>query len=372
MTAPDTQTTARTSGNRLPTVRVLVPCYNYARYLEHCTRTILAQPHVDVRILIIDDCSKDETPEVCARLATGEPRVEFIRHEKNKGHIATYNEGIDLIREDYFVLLSADDLLTPGALGRAVSVMEKNPNVGFVYGHPITLRGDVPQPRLAEREPSIWRGRDWIERLCSTGRNVIMSPEVVMRSSIQKRIGGYSPALPHSGDMEMWLKAASMSDVGRVNGADQAYYRVHAQSMQRTVYSSVLTDLAGRRDAFRSVLGAGSMVRDAPALLKLAERALARTATLFLLDQFDSSAPPDWPVEPYVAFIRELDPAMMDSGLGRALSRRLAGRHSAVGRLLAYADRAVSHRMEWRHWRRTGMEKTAWPRDVIGFARSLT
>ncbi len=75
-----------------------------------------------------------------------------------------------------------------------------------------------------------------------------------MRGSVQRAIGGYDPALPHSGDLEMWLRAAAVADIGRVNGANQAYYRVHPTSMQRTVHAGYLTDLEGRRDAFESVL----------------------------------------------------------------------------------------------------------------------
>ena len=75
-----------------------------------------------------------------------------------------------------------------------------------------------------------------------------------MRNVVQQEIGGYNPALPHSGDFEMWLRAAAVADVGRVNGANQAYYRIHAASMQRTTYAGHLTDLEGRRAAFESVL----------------------------------------------------------------------------------------------------------------------
>ena len=75
-----------------------------------------------------------------------------------------------------------------------------------------------------------------------------------MRGSVQRAIGGYDPALPHSGDLEMWLRAAAVSDVGRVNGAAQAYYRIHPNSMQRTVHAGHLTDLEGRLLAFQSVL----------------------------------------------------------------------------------------------------------------------
>ena len=114
------------------TVDVVVPCYNYAKYLEICVRSILDQPDVAVRVLIIDDCSTDESEVVGRRLAADDSRVHYRRHDRNIGHIATYNEGLlGWATADYCLLISADDLLTPGALSRAVRVLDEYPSVGM-------------------------------------------------------------------------------------------------------------------------------------------------------------------------------------------------------------------------------------------------
>ncbi len=126
-------------------VGVIVPCYKYAHFLRECVESALAQP-VDVRVLIIDDASPDNTAEVAAGLAAQDERVEFRRHTVNQGHIATYNEGLDWGTGDYMLLLSADDLLTPGALSRAVRLMDAHPEVGFTYGRAITTSRPDPDP----------------------------------------------------------------------------------------------------------------------------------------------------------------------------------------------------------------------------------
>ena len=77
-------------------------------------QSVLAQPRVEVRVLVIDYQSSDDTPEVAARLCRADARVRFRRYEQNRGHIATYNEGLAEASGDYVVLLSADDLLAPG------------------------------------------------------------------------------------------------------------------------------------------------------------------------------------------------------------------------------------------------------------------
>ncbi|MGZ4476136.1 MAG: glycosyltransferase family 2 protein, partial [Nocardioides sp.] len=117
-----------------PRVSVVVPCYNYGRYLPDAVGSALDQSGLDVDVLIVDDCSTDDSAAVALRLADADPRVRLLRHETNRGHIQTYNDGLAAVTGDYVVLLSADDLLTPDSLTRAVALMEAHPRVGLVYG----------------------------------------------------------------------------------------------------------------------------------------------------------------------------------------------------------------------------------------------
>jgi glycosyltransferase involved in cell wall biosynthesis len=235
-------------------VDVLVPCYNYGRYLRECVLSVLSQEGVDVRVLIIDDCSSDDSAEVGRRLAAEDARVEFHRHSINRGHIATYNEGLlEWAGGDYCMLLSADDLLTPGALGRAARVLDAHPEVSFVHGRVIPIDSGKP-PRepdtTATACPYVVRpGEAWIEDMCRVCNNPIASPEVVVRTSLQKQVGGYRAELPHTGDLEMWLRLATRGSVGILD-ADQAFYRRHAQNMSSTLASTMLKDLAHRWAAF--------------------------------------------------------------------------------------------------------------------------
>src|SRR5262245_25677862 len=131
----------------MSSVDIIVPCYKYAHFLRECIESILTQ-EVDLRVLILDDASPDDTPAVAAALMTQDSRVAYRRHTINQGHIATYNEGlIKWARSDYSVLLSADDMLTPGALLRAVRLMDEHPEVGFVYGRALSFRSDQPLPK---------------------------------------------------------------------------------------------------------------------------------------------------------------------------------------------------------------------------------
>ena len=242
-------------------VTVVVPAYNYARYLPECASSVLTQRDVDVRLVIVDDCSTDGTPAVTAALAAGDPRVTVVRSPVNRGHIPSVNAGLERVETEYVVKLDADDLLPPGALARATALLEAHPAVAFVYGRPLHFSGPAPRPNDAPtRSWTIWPGADWVAACCRGAANAISQPEVVIRTSVLRRIGAIAAELPHTSDLHTWMRLASVGDVGRVNGPVQGCYRVHDASMQRTVHSGVLFDLRGRREAFEAALAADAGV----------------------------------------------------------------------------------------------------------------
>jgi glycosyltransferase involved in cell wall biosynthesis len=221
-------------------VDVIVPCYRYGHFLRECVESVLSQSGVSVRVLIIDDASPDNTAEVAADLVREDPRVTFIRHSENKGHIATYNEGIDWASADYMLLLSADDYLLPGAVSRAADLMDAHPEVGLTFGNVVELRdGGTKTPVRSVVEPadkSVRRILGGLEFIELNGPNCLVSTcTAVVRTALQKRLGGYRPQLPHAGDMEMWLRFAAYTSVGFVS-AYQGIYRRHSANMSAACY----------------------------------------------------------------------------------------------------------------------------------------
>ena len=218
----------------MSTVDVIVPCYRYGHFLRECVQSVLAQ-EVNVRVLIIDDASPDDSAKVAAELAREDSRVSFLHHTTNIGHIATYNEGIEWASSDYLLLLSADDYLLPDALRRAINLMDAHPEVGFTFGNVIQLSdtGQACPLKTFSTYPhnGNWRvftGLEFIELSGST--SIVWTPTAVVRRELQKRLGGYCPELPLSGDMEMWLRFAAHASVGFLEEY-QAVYRRHAGNM---------------------------------------------------------------------------------------------------------------------------------------------
>lgn len=348
-------------GSGTPTVSVIVPCYNYAHFLPRCLGSVLDQPGVDVRVLIIDDCSSDDSPAMAAQLAAASGgRVEVRRHEVNRGHIATYNEGLDWADGDYVVLLSADDLLTPGSLGRATQIMEERPAVGMVYGRPLYAPSDqpLPSPGGRWRGTSVWSGARWVAKRCRTGDNCISSPEVVVRTAVHKQVGGYKAELPHSGDLEMWLRIGAVADIAYVRGTPQAIYRVHAASMLRTTYNDPLVDLQHRRAAFDAFFATCPDAADLDRNRRRVGRALARQALWQASRALDRGQEDEVDVDALVAFAEAGCPDLrrLPHWYGFALRRRFGRRALWLPPLLVSgATHKVRAELGALRWRVTGL-----------------
>ena len=264
------------------TVSVVIPCFRYGHFVEACVDSVLAQEsaalHVDV--LVIDDASPDDSWDVVRRLPARSPRVSVERHATNRGLVPTVNEGLARATGEYVVVLSADDLLTPGALHRATSALAQHPDASFAYGpvQHLTPRGTIASRAgrpAARRVP----GTGFLRSCASTGGNPIWSPEVVARTTAQREVGDYNPRLRHTSDLEMWLRLASVGAVVRLTGPPQAVYRHHGANMSRGQDVGDLANLRSLLDAFQSWYDvAGRRLPEGAELLRRAEHRLARQA----------------------------------------------------------------------------------------------
>ncbi|MFC7448774.1 glycosyltransferase family 2 protein [Rhodococcus daqingensis] len=234
-----------------PSVSVVIPCYEYGHFLPDAVESALSQTGVDVDVLIIDNASSDNSPEVAKSLAASDSQVKCILRESNQGHIASFNEGLSRASGDYVVLLCADDMLAPGSLRRSTALLDARPEVAFAYGHAPSFVGRVPAARTEVRSWSVWSGPEWIDHICHQGHSVVTSPEVVMRGSVMSGLR-YDTTNGHAADLKLWLDAARCGSVGRVNGPDQAYYRVHGANLHLNEYGGWLIDLRARARAFEA------------------------------------------------------------------------------------------------------------------------
>jgi glycosyltransferase involved in cell wall biosynthesis len=275
----------------MSSVDVVIPNYNYSTWLRAAIDSVLAQEGVELRVLVVDNCSTDHSVELVGQAMADDPRVHLLEHAENMGLIASLNDGVEWVKADYTLSLSADDALTPGALRRAVSVMDKHPDVSFVYGPVLVQRDGRRAPRERRGTVSgvvrIWNSDEWLWQVAGSGHVCIRSPEVIARSSLVKEVG-YQSRLPHTSDMGLCLQLAARGRIAHLRGVKQAVYREHKGSLMRTMADPIVTDLIARLDAFDNLVTQdAALLPRGPALLERACVALATEALLFAISAYE-------------------------------------------------------------------------------------
>jgi glycosyltransferase involved in cell wall biosynthesis len=272
-------------------VDVVVPCYNYGRFLETCVKSVLAQRGVDVRVLIVDDCSQDDTPAIASSLAEGDRRVEYRRHPANRGHIETYNEGVlQWASAAYTLLLDADDVLTPGAAARAVHGLDQHPTASFCCGRQQVFSEEAELKFECAAESSAYHitsGLDFWRQCFTAGVNPVATPTAFVRTEVLQREGGYRPFLPHAGDLDLWLRLSAHGPV-IVLEALQAYKRQHDHAMHLAYVKTCVPDLEQRLLAFESAADScRPLMEGVDELVTTARQALSREALWAAAAAFD-------------------------------------------------------------------------------------
>ncbi len=217
-------------------VSVVIPCHNYEAYVAESVESVLAQ-RFDGRLelIVIDDASSDGSWAKLQRYST-DPRVWLVRHERNAGHVATYNEGMARATGDHVVILSADDLAyVTDALASQAAVLDTRPNVAFVFSQvEIIDERSHSIGRRSLRLPEIIEGRLLFRRLLL--ENVVSHSGTMVRRSHAELVGPFDEALTYTHDWEQWLRLTSRYDAGFIARPLYAY-RIHARQLHARDYS---------------------------------------------------------------------------------------------------------------------------------------
>lgn len=95
-------------------ISIIVPVYNTGKYLEKCLKSIINQNFVDIEIIIINDCSIDNSLEIIKKYAEKDKRIILINKEKNEGLSAARNSGIEIAKGKFILHIDSDDWIEQG------------------------------------------------------------------------------------------------------------------------------------------------------------------------------------------------------------------------------------------------------------------
>ncbi len=188
------------STRRSPRVSVIIPAHNRAWALPRAIDSVFEQDDTDFELLIVDDGSTDETPQLLS--AYGE-RVTVIT-QPNRGVSAARNHGIAASSGELIAFLDSDDYWLPGKLSRQVSFFDDHPEALICQTQEIWVRrGRRVNPKNRHAKPSGMIFEPSLE-LC------LVSPSAVMvRRSLFDQAGLFDESMPACEDYDLWLRISA-------------------------------------------------------------------------------------------------------------------------------------------------------------------
>jgi glycosyltransferase involved in cell wall biosynthesis len=211
---------------KTPIVSVLVPTYNYARYLDEAIQSVLNQTFKDFELIIVDDQSTDNTDEIIEKYLE-DPRISYYKNPKNLGLVANFNRCMEYSKGEYLKFLLADDKLHPTLLEKFVAIMNAYPSVSLVTCGS-SIFGSVSQTRELPMV-GFQRGRDVIMLCLQNGKgNWIGEPTVVMFRKQDSEVVKFNPEYICMVDLDMWLRLLTRGDC-YIIPETLAYFRRHSE-----------------------------------------------------------------------------------------------------------------------------------------------
>jgi len=221
---------------KAPLVSILMPTYNYAKFIAHSIESALGQDLGDIELIISDNASTDNTQAVVAPYLA-DPRVRYHRNAENIGMTPNYNRCYELMHPDsrYVIILPADDWWEPNMLSKLVAIAEADPELTFVHcaGYKVDPEGKplFEYMDLFAHLPSVGKHRALKELYRN---NYIFAQTVLQRRSLFEQYKPY-PHLYRLGfnyapDYMLWVDIMNRGAVGYYLPEKLAYFREHPQS----------------------------------------------------------------------------------------------------------------------------------------------
>jgi glycosyltransferase involved in cell wall biosynthesis len=218
-----------------PKVSVVMPCYNLARYLPSAIESVLNQSLKDWELVIVDDCSPDETPQIAAEYVAKDSRVRYVRNPENLYLAGALNAGIAVAQGRYILPLDADNLLSNVALEVLSDQLDKRRDIDIAYGRVQFVTDDLlPDKSIAEDGTSPWPPQfDFRQQIAH--RNQIPST-CMFRRRVWERTGGYRSRWRTAEDAAFWTHATSYGfNAAKVTEQVTLIYRNRHDSMSHTI-----------------------------------------------------------------------------------------------------------------------------------------
>lgn len=213
--------------DKFPLVSVLLASYNHEKFVEAAVRSIMAQQGVKFELIVIDDGSKDGSPELLDRLSK---ELGFrYKHRENKGVVATYNELLEMAHGRYFCTFASDDIMPPGRLAEQSSYLKQHPQYIACFGQ---IKQMDPEGNVAENfDPRYLRSIPQVTfEQFFLGERELHGCSEMLDLEVFKSMGGFDDSIGQE-DFPMMLRLLHKCSPLPVIATDCCHYRIHGNNL---------------------------------------------------------------------------------------------------------------------------------------------
>lgn len=216
-----------------PHVTVCVPAYNSERTIGTTLESILAQTHRNLKVIVSDNASTDNTPDIVSSYVAVDPRVRLVRHLVTSTGEANFDYCLKLGEGEYTAIFHADDLYSPTMVEEEVEVLESSPEVGVActMAYAIDSSGSIIReyrlpPGLTPRADGFYYYPEIFRAVLKYG-NFFFCPSFLARTRVCKEVivKWDGKRYKSSADLDVWLRAAAAAPMAILN-KPLLHYRV--------------------------------------------------------------------------------------------------------------------------------------------------
>ncbi len=194
----------------MPKVSIFIPVYNTEKYIDQSIKSVINQTYSDWELIVLDDCSTDNTFEIINSYKKKDQRIKIYRNKENLGMMPNWIEGIKLCSGEYWGKLDADDYWEPTMIEDSINILKKHNDVGLVCSK-YKILNEKEEISYPEDIPSFLKNKNInCEKLIKSGidtmfkYNILRQGIGLMRFSVFKDLGTFT--LLDSADTEMWFR----------------------------------------------------------------------------------------------------------------------------------------------------------------------
>jgi glycosyltransferase involved in cell wall biosynthesis len=216
-----------------PLVSICIPAYQQADFIIETLESCLTQTYANIEIVVVDDCSPDDTVAKVEALAGTHPSIRLIRNATNQGVEKSWNLALSACKGDYIKLLCGDDLIAPECIARQVEALAQNPGVALVSCSRdiIDHRSRVVSSSRRKRFLSPTPLTSGLRIALRSGTNIIGEPACVL---FRRSTEVFDARLPYLIDLDLWVKLWAHGAL-LILPQTLASFRIHPASLTSTI-----------------------------------------------------------------------------------------------------------------------------------------